>query len=73
MFYREHEPPHFHAEYQGQQGKFDVDGHQIVGNVESGTALRLIAEWAALHRRELDANWEKMKLGRPLDRIQPLE
>ena len=23
MFYREHEPAHFHAEHQGQQGKFD--------------------------------------------------
>jgi hypothetical protein len=25
MFYREHEPAHFHAEYQGQQGKFTFD------------------------------------------------
>ena len=23
MFYREHEPAHFHAEHQGQHGKFD--------------------------------------------------
>jgi hypothetical protein len=44
MFYKEHEPSHFHAEYQGQLGKFDLDGHLIVGNLPSGTALRLIAE-----------------------------
>jgi Domain of unknown function (DUF4160) len=73
MFYKEHEPARFHAEYQGQQGKFDFDGHQIVGNLESGTALRLIAEWAAQHRPDLEANWEKMGAGRPLDRIRPLE
>jgi hypothetical protein len=73
MFYKEHEPAHFHAEYQGQQGKFDLDGHLIVGNVQSGTALRLVSEWASLHRRELELNWEKMKAGRPLDRIQPLD
>jgi hypothetical protein len=73
MFYKEHEPAHFHADYQGQQGKFDLDGEPIVGNVESGTALRLIAEWARLHRAELLANWEKMRAGQPLDRIQPLE
>ncbi|MFQ5829095.1 MAG: DUF4160 domain-containing protein [Candidatus Methylomirabilia bacterium] len=30
MFYKEHEPTHFHAEYQGQQGKFDLDGEMIV-------------------------------------------
>ncbi len=73
MFYKEHEPAHFHAEYQGQQGKFDLDGEMIVGNIQSRTALRLIREWASLHRRELDANWENMKAGRPLERIAPLE
>jgi len=26
MFYKEHEPAHFHAEYQGQQSKFDLHG-----------------------------------------------
>ena len=73
MFYKEHDPPHFHGEYQGQQGKFDFDGEMMVGNVQSGTALRLIREWASLHRRELEANWENMKVGRPLDRIEPLQ
>lgn len=26
MFYQEHEPPHFHAEHQGQRGTFDFEG-----------------------------------------------
>lgn len=73
MFYKEHEPAHFHAEYQGQQGKFDLDGEMIVGNIRSGTALRLIREWATLHRRELEDNWESMKRGHPLGRIEPLQ
>ena len=73
MFYREHEPAHFHAEYQGQQGKFDLEGEMIVGNIRSRTALRLIREWASLHWREIDANWESMKMGRPLERVEPLE
>jgi len=73
MFYREHDPPHFHAEYQNQQGKFDFGGEMIAGNIQSRTARRLILEWAALHRRELEANWTKMKGGHPLDRIEPLQ
>ncbi len=73
MFYREHEPAHFHAEHQGQEGKFDLDGKMTVGNIRSRTALRLIRDWASLHRRELEANWERMKVGRPLDKIEPLE
>jgi hypothetical protein len=42
MFYKEHEPAHSHAEYQGQAGKFDLDGKMIVGNIRSRTARRLI-------------------------------
>jgi hypothetical protein len=73
MFYREHEPAHFHAEHQGQQGKFNPDGEMIVGNIQSGTALRLIRDWASLHRREIEGNWKKMKGGHPLDKIEPLQ
>jgi Domain of unknown function (DUF4160) len=73
MFYKDHAPPHFHAEHQGQLGKFDLDGRMIVGNIRSKTALRLIREWAALHRRELESNWSNMKKDRPLERIEPLE
>ena len=42
MFYNDHDPPHFHAEYQGQGGKFDLDGNLVVGNVRSRAALRLV-------------------------------
>jgi hypothetical protein len=73
MFYKEHEPAHFHAEHQGQQGKFDFSGKMIVGNIQSRTALQLIRQWAQLHGAELDANWSKMKAGEPLDKIPPLE
>lgn len=73
MFYNDHEPPPFHAEYQGQRGKVDLEGNMVVGNVQSRTALRLIKEWASLHRGEIEANWDRMKAGRALERIPPLE
>lgn len=73
MYYREHEPGHFHAEYQGQQGKFDFSGSMTDGNIQSGTALRLIREWAGAHGAELEANWVRMKAGQPLNGIAPLE
>ncbi len=73
MFYREHEPPHFHAEHQGQQAKYSFDGEIIAGYIGSRTARALIGRWAVSHRRELETNWEKMKAGRALDRIEPLE
>ena len=73
MYYKEHEPAHFHAEYQTQQGKFDFSGEMTVGNIQSRTALRLIREWAVEHESELRMNWEQMKAGRPLNGIAPLE
>lgn len=73
MYYREHEPRHFHAEFQAQAGKFDFDGVQIVGNITSRNALELIRKWAVLNKAALDANWSKIKASEPLNRIPPLE
>jgi hypothetical protein len=73
MFYREHEPPHFHAEHQGQQATFDFSGAMLAGDLQSKTARRLIRQWAMLHDSELETNWMAMKAGKPLERIPPLE
>lgn len=72
MFYKEHEPAHFHAEHAGQQAKFDFSGTLIAGDIRSRKARERIRDWAQLHRTELEANWEKMKAGRPLESIEPL-
>ncbi len=73
MYYEEHAPPYFHAEYQGQAGTFDFAGQPMAGELKSGTARRLIREWAVAHRVQLDANWANMEAGRSLERIEPLE
>ena len=72
MFYKEHEPAHFHAEYHGQHGKFSFDGEMMAGNIRSRAARRLIRDWSRRHRGELKANWERMKDGRPLEGIEPI-
>ena len=72
MFYNEHEPAHFHAEYQGQRGKFDLAGRMVVGNIGSKTARRLIRQWTKEHEAEIRANWRRMKAGKPLEVIEPL-
>ncbi|MDI3462645.1 MAG: hypothetical protein OJF50_001466 [Nitrospira sp.] len=72
MFYNEHEPAHFHAEYQGQRAKFDLTGRMMVGTISSKTARRLIRQWTKAHETELRANWQRMKAGKPLEMIEPL-
>jgi hypothetical protein len=73
MFYQEHGLPHFHAEHQGQRASFLFSGEVLAGEIQSSVARRLVAEWAALHRGELEANWARMKTGGTLERIPPLE
>ena len=65
--------PHFHAEYQGQQATFTFDGKLLAGGIQSRTALRLIAEWATSRRLELEANWNRVTAGAPLEKIEPLD
>ncbi len=73
MFYNEHDPPHFHAEYQGQRGVFDFDGNLKKGLFKSKTAQKLIKEWTLLHRDELEQNWQNAKKGKALNKIAPLD
>jgi hypothetical protein len=73
MFYREHGVAHFHVEYQGQQATFTLDGELLAGTLRSRTALRLIKEWATTHRPELEANWNRLRTGEPIERIPPLD
>ncbi len=68
---RDHPVPHFHAEYAGQYASIAVDGTLLAGSLPA-RALRLVADWAELHRDELLANWELARDRKPLVPIDPL-
>ena len=72
MYHNDHNPPHFHAEYQGQRGLFNFDGIMIKGSIASNTAKKLIQEWALLHQDELRQNWLNATESEQIDRIEPL-
>ena len=67
----EHNPPHFHASYQGYNATFDMDGNIRDGEMPN-KQTRLIAAWVELHRDELLANWELAMSEQPLYKIDPL-
>ena len=72
MFFDDHNPPHFHAEHQGEMAVFDFRGNILRGDLTSRTAVRLIREWVDLHQAELEENWLEMQAGREFHRIEPL-
>jgi len=72
IFYDEHNPPHFHAEYAGHKALITLqDG--IVKGVMPKRALKLIFEWMELHYNQLMEDWELSLKGQPLKSIEPLE
>jgi hypothetical protein len=72
MYWRErdHPIPHFHAEQAGHRASIAIDGTVPAGELPA-RALRFVREWTALHRDELQANWERARNAEPLERIEP--
>ena len=73
MYYKEYQPPHFHAKYGGQTGGFSIaDLKLIEGNLPK-RVIALVLEWAFEHRDELKENWKLAMTKKPLRNIPPLE
>ena len=72
MYYAEHGVPHFHALYAGEDASVAIATLEVLAGSLPDRALRLVREWAALHRDELEADWELARTGQPLERIPPL-
>src|SRR5258708_1128587 len=54
MYFYDHEPPHFYAQYAEHHAVIAIgSGEVLVGDLPS-RALKLVAEWAALHRSHLE-------------------
>jgi len=72
IYYKEHAPPHFHAEY----GDFEVT-IEIESGIVSGRfprrALNIVLEWSMLHKEELLKDWDLASMKLPLNQIDPLE
>lgn len=68
----EHNPPHFHAYYQGHNAVYDMDGNLIDGDMPRAQN-KLITAWTEIHRDELLANWDLAINEEPLYKIDPLK
>jgi hypothetical protein len=70
MYWLDHNPPHFHAIYNGEEAQVRIsDGSVLAGSVPR-TAMNLVSEWAGLHRDELLENWERAQLPAALVSIE---
>ena len=72
MFWNDHNPPHFHAFYSGEEVLIDIRSLSVFAGDLSPRALGLVIEWATLHQAELLEDWNRAQEQRPLEPIDPL-
>ncbi|MEI6088347.1 MAG: DUF4160 domain-containing protein [Bacteroidota bacterium] len=72
MFYRDHNPPHFHAVYTDFEAIIDIEKNEIIGGFLPPRVLGIVTEWTALHQLELMDNWVRARNQESLNDIEPL-
>ncbi len=72
MYFDDHAPPHFHAEYAEFEARFDIRTLAHFSGRLPPRAMGLVAEWASLHQTELMKLWKSAKASKPLHRLDPL-
>ena len=73
MFFDDHYPPHFHAEYGESKALIDIRHLSLFAGILPPRVLGLVIEWATLHQQELLEDWEKARAQQELKKIAPLE
>lgn len=73
MYYDEHRPPHFHADYNGQKAEIMIKDAKVIQGALPNKQLKLVLAWAVMHETELLENWEAIENGSMiLKKIAPL-
>ena len=73
MFFGDHLPPHFHAEYGEFKAQIDIRSLMMMGGDLPPSALGMVVEWASQHQDELKDLWELASKNEALHRIEPLK
>ncbi|EIC23711.1 DUF4160 domain-containing protein [Thiorhodovibrio frisius] len=72
MFFNEHAPPHFHAEYGEHRATIDIRSLTIMDGKLPRRATELVLDWAELRQSELLRDWELCQQHQQPDEIAPL-
>lgn len=73
MFFDDHNPPHFHAEYDGDVALIDIRNLSVFSGRLPPRVIGLVIEWASVHQQELFVDWDRAQAQHELLKIAPLE
>lgn len=70
MYHDDHNPPHIHVEYQGNEALMAIPGGEIMTGSLPNKARKIVQEWIQIHQQELLDDWHLAVALEPLMRIQ---
>lgn len=72
MYYDDHDPPHFHAEYAGHRALVAIQEGCVIRGALPNRQLKFVLAWCEMHQDELMQNWELARASKPLNAVPPL-
>ncbi|MEQ8714596.1 MAG: DUF4160 domain-containing protein [Cyclobacteriaceae bacterium] len=72
MYFNEHNPPHFHVEYQDYEAVINIETGDVTGHL-SRRAINLVHDWLDQNKQALLENWKLIEQRKPLNKIKPLD
>ena len=69
MYWRDHNPPHFHVWYQGDEAIVSIETGEVIGGRLPRTGANLVRDWVGLRRPELLINWERGRSRQPFNAV----
>ena len=73
MFFEDHNPPHFHAEYGDSVALIDIRNLSVFAGHLPPRVTGIVIEWASMHQQELLDDWQRARAQQELRKIPPLE
>jgi hypothetical protein len=71
MYYKDHNPPHFHAEYGDCGALIDIQAVEPIEGALPRREMKRVLEWTEKHQSELLENWERCQAHQKPKRIAP--
>ncbi|WP_417912995.1 DUF4160 domain-containing protein [Candidatus Electronema sp. TJ] len=72
MHFNEHNPPHFHAEYNEHKAAIAIKTLGLLEGRLPARVMSLVVEWAQEHQDELLSNWNSISETGEHRKINPL-
>lgn len=73
MFFNDHAPPHFHAEYGEFKAVVNIQELKVMEGSLPRRAQQLVLDWAELHQQELLEDWRLCMEKEQPRQIAPLQ